>query len=524
MSVAPRGPSRVRERSALWPPRERSYHEPVDSSSAGDSGLREEDRKNIQILVVDDDHTLVEVCKNILEAEGYPVTECQRGPEALDLVRRRTFQVALLDLHLPHVSGLEVMLEGMKANPALVPIIMTGDSSIEASLDALSLGAFTYLPKPFSASHLKLFVGQAAYYALAAEELKEQHEDLHGARDHDHPDILGESPALKQTIALADRTARTDASVFIYGESGTGKELIAQFIHEKSRRAERPMLAVNCAALPEPLLESEMFGHRKGSFTGAHKDHQGLLEAADGGTLFLDEITEMSMGIQAKLLRVIQDGKLRRVGSDRIDSTVDVRFIAATNQSPDEAVAQGRLREDLYYRLRVVPIVVPPLRERTQDIPILAEHFLRQYWRKHRPKNAPIPRFSLEALRALQNRRWFGNVRELQNVIEHLVVLQDAGTEIEPEDLPDLSTPESTRGLSDLVFKRGKYHDSRQELTDEFEKKYLRWVVQEAKGNMSSAARIADVDRTTLYRLMEKHDLAIHREVRTDGGGGRGGA
>ena len=489
----------------------------ADLAESGEAGLTAEDRGNVHVLVVDDDRTLVEVCREVLKSEGYQVTTCERGPDALDLVRRRNFQVALIDLHLPRVSGLQVMSAGLKANPALVPIIMTGDSSIESGVEALNQGAFTYLPKPFSASHLKLFVGQASYYALAAEELKEKRETFHAAGATDHPDILGESPALKRTMALATRTAGTDASVFIYGGSGTGKDLIAYFIHERSRRADRPILAVNCAALPESLLESEMFGHRKGAFTGAVKEHQGLLEAADGGTLFLDEVTEMSLAIQAKLLRVIQDGKVRRVGSDRVDATVNVRFIAATNQNPDEAVAAGRLREDLYYRLRVVPVVVPPLRERVQDIPTLAEHFLSEYWRKHRPKGAPVPMLSLDAIRELQGRKWYGNVRELQNVIEHLVVLTDPGAEIKAEDIPAFGTATApAQELGSPSFKGGRYHETRQELLDHFEKEYLGWVVQEANGNMSRAARIADVDRTTLYRLMERHDLSIHREVRRE--------
>ncbi len=515
------GFSGARGRAPGWPGERGGDARAKSGVRPDDAEFTEGDRANVHVLVVDDDHGLVEVCRTVLEEEGYTVTTCDRGPQARDLIRRRDFQVALIDLNLPQVSGLEVMAAGLKANPALFPIIMTGESSIESSVEALSLGAFTYLPKPFSAAHLKLFVGQAAFYALAAEELKDTHEDLPGSGEHEHPSILGESPALQRTMNLAARTGRTDASVFIYGESGTGKELIAQFIHEKSRRANRPMLAVNCAALPEALLESEMFGHRKGSFTGAVKEHQGLLEAADGGTLFLDEVTEMSPSIQAKLLRVIQDGKVRRVGSDRIDAVVDVRFIAATNRSPDEAVAEGHLREDLYYRLRVVPIVVPPLRERVQDIPILAEHFLREYWRKHQPKGSELPRFSLEAIREFQGRTWPGNIRELQNVIEHLVVLTEPGAEIQPEDLPafdDRST--GAVETSGIPLKKGKYHDVRQELTDEFERRYLEWVVQEANGNMSSAARIADVDRTTLYRLMEKHNLAIHREVRGESGPG----
>src|SRR5216110_397550 len=247
--------------------------------------------------------------------------------------------------------------------------------------------------------------------------------------------VLGNAPKYRETIALARRVAATDASVFITGESGSGKELIAQFIHHRSRRASRPVVAVNCAALPEMLLESEMFGHCKGAFTGAVRDKPGLLETANGGTMFLDELIEMSKPTQAKLLRVIQDGVVRRVGSETTDAVVNVRFIAATNGDPEEAVKAGDMREDLYYRLRVVPINVPALRERPEDIPLLADYFLSTYWVRHRRKGAPFPRLTDAALRALCGYTWRGNVRELQNVIEHIAVVVEPGAEIRPEDL-----------------------------------------------------------------------------------------
>lgn len=271
------------------------------------------------------------------------------------------------------------------------------------------------------------------------------------------------------------------------------------------------MVAVNCAALPEMLLESEMFGHVKGAFTGAIRDKPGLLEIANGGTLFLDELTEMAQTIQAKLLRVIQDGVVRRVGSERTDAVVNVRFIAATNRDPEAATAEGRLRQDLYYRLRVVPIRVPPLRERKEDIPVLAEHFLARYWARHRGQDEPVPRLSSAALKVLQAQPWPGNVRELQNVIEHAVVLLDPGTEIQPENLPfiESSSSPAVTGYAAVAteFEDEPYHAARDRLLAEFERNYLNWLLDRASGNMSKAARIAGVDRTTLYRLMEKHGL-----------------
>jgi transcriptional regulator with PAS, ATPase and Fis domain len=320
---------------------------------------------------------------------------------------------------------------------------------------------------------------------------------------------------------LARKVARTDASVLITGESGTGKELFAQFIHHHSRRNSRQLVAINCAALPENLLESEMFGHRKGAFTGAVRDKPGLLEIANGGTMFLDELGEMPKPIQAKLLRVIQDGVVRRVGSETNDAVVNVRFIAATNRDPEEATAQGLLREDLYYRLRVVPIRIPALRERPEDVPILANHFLQLYWARHRDRSETAPKFSDIAIRAMQGYPWKGNVRELQNVIEHAVVLLEPGSAIRPDDLPfidgeslpagDLaSSPLSASGVVGSITSFGAdetYHAARDRVLAEFELRYLTQLVQRADGNMSRAARLAGVDRTTLYRIMEKHGL-----------------
>jgi len=317
--------------------------------------------------------------------------------------------------------------------------------------------------------------------------------------------------------------------VFITGESGSGKEMIAQFIHHHSRRSSRPFVAINCAALPEGLLESEMFGHRKGAFTGAVRDKPGLLEAAHGGTLFLDELIEMSKPIQAKLLRVIQDGVVRRVGSESNDAVVNVRFIAATNSDAEAAVKTGTLREDLYYRLRVVPIHVPPLRERPEDIPLLAEYFLSTYWIRHRNKGAPFPKLSDAAIRGLCAHNWRGNVRELQNAIEHVAVIVEPGTEIRPEDL-QLTTSEgespATANPASLIstLLEESYHAARDRVIAQFERQYLTWLVNRAGGNMSKAARIAGVDRTTLYRLMERHGLqrspstgwVIEREPATD--------
>ncbi|HEY0780081.1 MAG TPA: sigma 54-interacting transcriptional regulator, partial [Gemmatirosa sp.] len=322
--------------------------------------------------------------------------------------------------------------------------------------------------------------------------------------------LIGDSAALRQAVAMARRVAPADASVMIFGESGTGKEVIAHFIHRHSRRAARKMIAINCAAIPGPLLESEMFGHKKGAFTGADRDKPGLLEAADGGTLFLDELGEMPMPLQAKLLRVLQDGVVRRVGSERQDAVVNVRFIAATNRDPHEAVKQGLLREDLFYRLCVVPIKLPPLRQRPDDVAALAQHFLERFWRRHRPAGSARPTFSSSALAFLKSRPWRGNVRELQNVIEHVTVVAEAGRPIEPEDIP-LYEEQSAADDGLAAVPAGLYaeafHAAKEQLVTHFEREYLNRLSTRAAGNMSRAARLAGVDRTTLYRLMEKHGM-----------------
>jgi len=476
-----------------------------------------EAKAHVRILVIDDEHTLRESCAAVLRHDGYDVTVASRGQEALELLKRRAFDVVLADLYMSQVDGLTLLRTALGTNHDTIVIVMTGNPSVESSVDALRQGAFDYLPKPFSASHLQVLVGRAVHTLLVARETRVQQDTQGrapgaGAAPADKITLLGTAPAFRRAIELARKVAPTDASVFITGDSGSGKEMIAQFIHLHSRRSSRPFIAINCAALPEGLLESEMFGHRKGAFTGAVRDKPGLLEAAHGGTLFLDELVEMPKSIQAKLLRVIQDGVVRRVGSETTDAVVNVRFIAATNGDPEAAAKSGELREDLYYRLRVVPIHVPPLRERPEDVPLLADYFLSTYWVRHRRKGAPFPRLTDAALRTLCGYPWRGNVRELQNVIEHVAVVVEPGAEIRPEDLhltgdaTPADTGSTTASLISTLLEES-YHAARDRVIAQFERQYLTWLVNRASGNMSKAARIAGVDRTTLYRLMERHGL-----------------
>jgi DNA-binding NtrC family response regulator len=473
------------------------------------------------VLVVDDDRTLREGCATILRADGHQVTACGRGEDAIAAAARQTFDLALVDLYMTPVSGMDVLRAVTTASPETLVVVMTGNPTVASSLDALRAGAWDYLPKPFSASHLQVLVGRAAHAAPGARgprDLKPAAPGTGvggaGASDTDEVDghaLIGSSPGLRQAVAMARRVAGTDASVMIFGESGTGKEVIAQFIHRNSRRAGKKLVAVNCAALPGALLESEMFGHRKGAFTGADRDKAGLLEAADGGTLFLDELGEMPIALQAKLLRVLQDGVVRRVGSEKPDAVVNVRFVAATNRDPHDAMRTGLLREDLFYRLCVVPLRLPPLRQRPEDIGPLAEFFLKRFWERHRRAGTPAPVLSPEAVTFLRARPWRGNVRELQNLIEHVTVVAEAGRPVSPDDIPVYDEPCDGSANGDATVPAALYtesfHAAKEQLVAHFEREYLNRLGARAAGNMSRAARLAGVDRTTLYRLMEKHQL-----------------
>ncbi len=362
---------------------DRSGPPATDAAPRDPLSIPTEVKASIRVLVVDDERTLRESCASVLQMDGYNVTLVGRGEEALEMVRRRKFDVVLVDLYMSQISGLEILQSALSAYKDTIVVVMTGNPSVTSSIEALRAGAWDYLPKPFSATHLQVLIGRASHAVMMSREAQDLRVQLMKQNGHsDKIALIGISPLFRQAVELARKVAATDASVFISGESGTGKEVIAQFIHQNSRRSGRVLVPINCAALPEQLLESEMFGHRKGAFTGADRDKPGLLETANGGTLFLDELTEMSMPLQAKLLRVIQDGVVRRVGSEQQDAVVDVRFISATNREPQEAVDTGALRGDLFYRLRVVPIKLPPLREAS---------------RGHSPAGQPLPHRLLAA-------------------------------------------------------------------------------------------------------------------------------
>jgi DNA-binding NtrC family response regulator len=460
----------------------------------------------MRALVVDDDRTLREGCASVLRAEGMNVEVTGRGEEAIQMISRSRFDIMLVDVYLEPVSGVDVLKAVMATSPGTLVVLMTGNPSVDSSIEAMRIGAWDYLPKPYSGTQLQLLLGRAAHTVSARREQETSDGDAFALGSEGNR-LLGISPAFRKATELARRAAPTNASVMIVGETGTGKEVVAQYIHHHSRRSRKRLVPINCAAIPEQLLESEMFGHRKGAFTGADREKMGLLELANGGTLFLDELTEMSMALQTKMLRVLQDGIVRRVGSEADEAVVDVRFVSATNRDPREAIRSKQLREDLYYRLNVVQVTIPPLRERVEDIPLLANHFLRVFWSRHRSAKDAIPSFTQDTIEFLSSRPWRGNVRELQNFVEHVTILAQPGAKIQIHHLPldqevDLGAVTSSPGI---LPSSDAYHVAKEQVLATFEKDYVTRLVARASGNMSRAARLASVDRTTLYRLFERH-------------------
>jgi two-component system response regulator AtoC len=437
------------------------------------------------ILVVDDDPGVRESFRLILE-DHYDVVDVPDGPSALDVVRASPMDLVLLDIRLPGMDGIEV-LERIKAiDDRAEVILVTAVKTVRTAVAAMKLGAFDYLTKPFEEDELLSLASRALERRTLEREVALLRSEL--ARTHDLDEIVGKHPVMERLHGLIAQVARTSTTVLITGESGTGKELVARAIHRHGNRREAPFVAVNPAAIVESLIESELFGHERGAFTGAHQRKLGKFELAQGGTLFLDEIGTLRAELQAKLLRVLQEREIERVGGTR-SIKIDVRVIAATNTDLKDAVSRGTFREDLYYRLNVVPIVVPPLRERAQDVPLLAEHFLR---RDTRDFNKRIEGLSPEAIAALQAYRWPGNVRELENVIERCVVLAD-GPVIQLNDLPlDVLLPQQATRV------RAAEALPLNEATDQFERQIVLRVLERVGWNLTEAGRILAIHRNSL--------------------------
>jgi DNA-binding NtrC family response regulator len=441
------------------------------------------DSPQLDLLLVDDDQEFLDTHAAWFRQRGYYVETATSGAEALALTERRQFDVAVVDLAMGGLSGLEV-LERLKSSAAECEvIILTGKATVETAVQAMKLGACDYVTKPVRMAELELVVEKAAERRQLGKENRQLRAVL--ARSEPNSQIIAQSPAMREVFRMIERAGPTDKAILIQGESGTGKELVARALHRASLRADKPLVVINCAALPETLLESELFGHEKGAFTGAISSKPGLFELADGGTLFIDEIGELAGGLQAKLLRVLEDGSMRRVGSLK-ERRVNVRLLAATNRKLSEEVKAGRFREDLYYRINVMSLELPPLRERSGDIPLLVRHFLQPDWELEPAAAAALERYS-----------WPGNVRQLINALERAKIMADDHV-IHLEDLPAEvaaaaeSAPPSRPAGDDLAS---------------VERAHVVEILRRERGNKARAARALGINRRTLYRLLEKYDI-----------------
>jgi DNA-binding NtrC family response regulator len=442
-----------------------------------------------QLLVVDDEVELMNVLRETLKAQGFDVTGVTSGADAIAALRAKPFDLMLSDLMMPGMDGIQLFKSALEIDPDLVGIIMTGQGSVPTAVEAMKVGAFDYLLKPFKLQAvLPVLVRgmEVRHLRVDNRRLRRYVETL--AFESPQYRLIGSGPALQKVIQLVEKVAPTSATVLVRGASGTGKELVARALHYNSPRKDKPLVTINCAALHENLLESEIFGHEKGSFTGASAAKSGLIEVAEGGTFFIDEVAEMQPGLQAKLLRVLEDGHYRRVGGTQ-EHRADVRVIAATNKPLEDEQKSGRFREDLYYRLNVVTVTLPSLRDRREDIPELVEHFLAT-----RPVGPTRRRISPEALRVLMKYDWPGNVRELANVVERGQILAE-GDAITPDDLPDTVTaigpvPDDEDGPFNLATA---------------ERRLLHEALRHTKGNKLAAAKALGISPRTLYRMLDRY-------------------
>jgi two-component system, NtrC family, response regulator AtoC len=444
---------------------------------------------NKSILLVEDEPLHRLTLTDNLENAGYQVCSVNCGQAALDLLNEHNFPVALIDIRLPDISGIELLYELRSRQQDCSVILMTGQSSVEAAVTAMREGAYDYLAKPFKVDLLLMRIDRAFQLQTLRQQLTKCTNE-HFLTSH--------APVFQKTIKTCEAAAATSASVLLIGESGVGKELLADYVHANSDRSDKPIIKVNCAAIPESLLEGELFGYRRGAFTGALRDHDGLLLQADDGTLFLDEVGEISLSMQVKLLRVLQERKVRRLGGNH-EQQVNFRLIAATHQNPAEMVRTGRMREDFYYRLNVIPVSIPPLRERREDIPMLVINILRFYSQHY--SQAPIL-LTPEALKCLEQYRFPGNIRELRNMLERLQVLY-SGQEVGMSELPDEVTAGKVTG-SELI--QGFHTDiPLKEATKEFEIRFIQTVVDEEGGNRTAAAERLGISRKTLWEKIGRH-------------------
>ena len=460
-------------------------------------------QRKTKVLVVDDDKIVLRAVSEILSREGYAVVSIDDAVEGLAAARDPSIDVCVLDIKMPNLSGMDLLKAIKKERSDVEVVMMTAFATVETAVQAVKAGAYDYLTKPFeNIDEVSLTVAKAAERKALRDHTRVLEEALTARTQFE--DLIGQSSQMRAVFKLVATVSHSTATVLIEGESGTGKELVARAIHFRSDRRDKPFVAVNCSALTDTLLESELFGHVKGAFTGATGNKKGLFEAADGGTIFLDEIGDIPPATQVRLLRVLQEGEVKRVGANE-STRVDVRVIAATNVDLVRAREEGRFREDLYYRLNVIAIQLPPLRDRPTDVPMLAHHFLSLYTQKTGKKVTGI---SAAAMEALTCNRWVGNVRELENVIERAVVLTP-NPEIELEDLPPaLREPSKGAGEVEVAsLSHLPYAEAKRLAMRAFERRYLSSLLERHANNISSAARAAGVDRSNFRRLLKQYEV-----------------
>ena len=458
-----------------------------------------------RILVVDDDESLRRVLQLQLEQDGYLVASAASAQQTLSLLQLRPCDLVITDLKMPGFSGVELLKEIRSQYPEMIVIILTAFGTVETAVEAMKLGAYDYLTKPVHPDELSLVVRRALEHLRLIEEVRSLRASLD--EKYGFENILGHSEALLQVLETASRAARTHSTVLIRGETGTGKELLAKAIHFNSSRKDRPFVTINCAAIPKELLESELFGHKKGAFTGALADRKGKAEMADGGTLFLDEIGEIPLEMQVKLLRLIQEGEIEKLGSE-VRNQVDVRTIAATHRDLQAMIEDGAFREDLYYRLNVIPLVMPSLRERGEDIPDLVAYFFRKSQQKNERAELVMPPAVLPYFRRY---RWPGNVRELENVVERIVVLA-RGNEVTVQDLPEFLRQERA-GADALEIDLAPQGIS----LEAVEKELILKALERCGWNQTRAARYLDISRKTLIYRMERHGIRKEEDLQGSG-------
>ncbi len=455
--------------------------------------------ENCKVLVVEDEADMLRACRKILERKSYCVLTASDGPEAMDILRQEPIDVAVVDLRLPTMDGLQVMREARRLNPETPVIIITAYATLDTAVEAVRDGAFDYIPKPFSMEQLEIAVERSLSYRQLLQQNRQLQQELR--RGYEFERVVRHSPQMSAVLDLVRKVAATDANILLRGESGTGKELIACCLHTASRRSQGPFVPLDCAALPESLLESELFGYERGAFTGAVSNRTGLLASAAGGSLFLDEIGDLSPNLQSKLLRVLQERQFRPVGGRQL-LELDVRVISATNRNLDQMLQEGSFREDLFYRLNVVSVHLPPLRERPSDVAPLAQFFLKEHLDSARKGVGGI---SSAAMMVLQNYTWPGNVRELKNVICRAVSITESN-QITPLDLP----PELLEAATPASASRpptGCFREAKMQAVQQFERAYLEHLLRETRGNVSLAARQAGMKRSALHRILHRHDF-----------------